>query len=301
MSLLPQIERELLDAHTRLNGAYARDRRARWARAVRSRRAGLGAVAIGLVLAGAATAARQLFFVGNSIPPAPQPYAVVAKGAPAGVGPTPAEAARMLKQIGRPLPRTVRTYVVEPDPVGGPPWGLLVYRTSTGTVCEHGGRVVDGRVGILDAHGALHPWTADLSGCTGWGFASRPVQAEGGSLAYGGAPVCAIGGVAGRNRRHVVACAPNALRIVVEGVLPPRVLKHDGPAAVRLTVSRPGDPTVTESLHGGAFIYVALGNGGLTCTRMPILSTRYADGTSTREALIPKSAQLCQPPRSHSK
>src|SRR5581483_1429769 len=89
---------------------------------------------------------------------------------------------------------------------------------------------------------------------------------------------------------RVPACAPDALRLVAEGVMPPRTLKRGGPAAIRLIIARPDGAAVTERLHDGAFLYVALGDGGLTCKQVPTLTIRYADGTTSSQPLIPKQA-----------
>jgi hypothetical protein len=51
------------------------------------------------------------------------PYAQVVAGV-VHVGPTPREVAQMLRQMGKPLPGTARAYVLQPDSVGGPPWGV---------------------------------------------------------------------------------------------------------------------------------------------------------------------------------
>jgi hypothetical protein len=178
----------------------------------------------------------------------------------------------MLRRIGRPVRASARAFVVEPDPAGGPPWGVLVYRTSTGLYCEHGGRMVAGRVGIIDASAVLHPYLPDLSGCD-IGMHATDVVAQGGVLAWGGAPRCAIGG----GSRRVPACPPGSLRTFMEGIFPTKNLKPNGPRPILLTINGPAGRLV-ERLPHGAFVYVF--RGLLNCTTWPRMTVTYSDGST---------------------
>ncbi len=298
MTVLPQLESELLTAHARLTTPHGWLVRGWMRRRGRATRTGLLLTGAVLVLAGAAAGAELLFRVGSSIPPAPQPYAIVVKGAPPGVGPTAGQAAQMLLRLGRPLPATARVYTLQPDPVGGPPWGVLVYRTSQGIVCEHAGRIVDGRVGVLDAHRALHPWLADLSGCLGIGIALHALDAQGGVLKSGGGLSCIQrADIQPGQRTRFRICSANEVRTIIEGVLGRRNQTVHGPQPVRITFTTP-ERRITEPTPQGAFVYVV--KGDLGCTDWPKATTTYSDGmTDTQPDLrrprCPSSSSSPQP------
>ncbi len=284
MTFLPQLHQDLLDAHARL--ASRRSRRVtRWlARQHRPTHAALLLVGAGLVIAGGAAASGLVFSISSPLPSAPQPYAVVQKGAPpaGGGGPTPAYAAQLLRQIGRPLPTTATTHVLQPDPDGGPPWGVLVYRTTTGVVCSHSGRVVDGRVGLLDADHGLHPWTPDLSGCD-VGTDVRVVDAQGGILKWDGALSCAqppapgYTGPAPHPRARPRVCSPNEVRGIIDGVLPNKDEQPNGSRPISITFTL-ANHKFTEPTPDGAFVYV--NQGGFGCSAWPRNAITYADDST---------------------
>jgi hypothetical protein len=185
----------------------------------------------------------------------------------------------MLRRIGRPLSRTARTYALQPEPTGGPPWGVLVYRTTTGTVCEHPGRVVDGRVGILDAHGGLHPWPADASGCGLGEFNLHVVAAQGGVFAWGGASSCGVPrGVLVRmgQRPATTLCSPDLTRTLIEGVLDRRGHKPNGAEPISVTFQI-GRSRFTESTPFGAYAFVI--KGEVTLANEPTETVAYSDGS----------------------
>lgn len=288
MTFLPQLHQDLLDAHARL--ASRRSRRVmRWlARQRRPTPAALLLVGAGLVIASGAAASGLLFNVSSPLRPAPQPYAVVQKDALLGShgGQTPANAAQLLRQVGRPLPATAATHVLQPDPEGGPPWGVLVYRTTTGVVCSHSGRVVDGRVGLLDADHGLHPWTPDLSGCD-IGTDVRVVDAQGGILKWDGSLSCIQRAVLHqstlplRRRARLRVCSPNELRGIIDGVLPNKGARPDGsrPTSITFTLA---NHKFTEPTPEGAFVY--LNQHGLGCSAWPRITITYADGSTSTDS-----------------
>ncbi len=225
-----------------------------------------------LLVGGGATASALLVRTGSRLPARPNPYAQVVPGAPPHVGPTPREAAAMLRQMGRPLPSTAHAYTLQPDPIGGPPWGVFVYRTTTGVICEHAGRVVAGHVGLLDARGQLRPWPADASGCTGYGSIMRPLAALGTLL---GEPPCAIP-PAPRRPRGIRLCPRSELRTVLEGVLPPSGLITSGPRSTPISATSRG--RFTERTPDGAYVYVLGDATGLGCNDRITATVTYADG-----------------------
>lgn len=54
-----------------------------------------------------------------------------------------------------------------PDPAGGPPWGVRLFRNRAGLACMQLGRVVNGHVGVLGTDGKLHelPLRSDTASC----------------------------------------------------------------------------------------------------------------------------------------
>lgn len=119
MTYLPQLKDELVRSGRRLDGR----------RGVRRWRAGaLGVFAV-MTVTGVA-------------------YAAGAR--PLGLGPS-------VGQDGRVLPASVQVLPLRvPDPVGGPPWGLRVFRTTRGSGCVAAGRVAGGQLGTVDRKGRFH-------------------------------------------------------------------------------------------------------------------------------------------------
>ncbi|HLM84955.1 MAG TPA: hypothetical protein VK272_02065 [Solirubrobacteraceae bacterium] len=141
MSILPQLERDLLRAADR------RLSTGRPARTWRSRRS----VALALVLAAVALVGagggELLLAPGKTVQPA-----FVLPANPA-VG------------LGQPRAASLALLPLRPaDPAGGPPWGMRVIQTTRGLVCIQAGRVVDGRLGALGigyafkGDGRFHPF-----------------------------------------------------------------------------------------------------------------------------------------------
>lgn len=157
MSILPQLERDLLKAAERrlAAGADGADRAAEPSRArLRARpvpRLRLLVLALGGVLATAtiALAATGVILTGAPVRPEGPLNPSVGEGVPA-------------PGASRLLPLRV------PDPEGGPPWGMRIVRTTRGEVCEQIGRVQDGQLGELGIDGVfhddgrLHPLPADV-------------------------------------------------------------------------------------------------------------------------------------------
>jgi hypothetical protein len=144
MSILPQLERDLLHAAERRLAAIDARARRRW---LPRRGLRLYVALAGIALLGAGGEA----LLGSGKPVSP---AFVLPASP-NLG------------LGRPLPASLKLLPVrEADPDGGPPWGMRVIRTSRGLGCVQAGRVVDGKVGGLGigyafgGDGLFHPFAA---------------------------------------------------------------------------------------------------------------------------------------------
>jgi len=152
MSVLPQLERDLLEAADRRladsdrrladgdsgGGAIARSGARLGARGS-GRRLRLLALALVCVLASTtiALAATGLILTGAPVRPEGPLNPTVGEG-------IPAPGASQL------LPLRV------PDPEGGLPWGMRIVRTTRGEVCEQIGRVQGGQLGELGIDGVFH-------------------------------------------------------------------------------------------------------------------------------------------------
>ncbi len=156
MSILPQLERDLLKAANRrpaagADGAHRPEPSRARLRARPVRRLRLLVLALGCLLATAtiALAATGVILTGAPV----RPEGLLSPTAGEGV---PAPGASRL------LPLRV------PDPEGGPPWGMRIVRTTRGEVCEQIGRVQGGQLGELGIDGVfhddgrLHPMSADV-------------------------------------------------------------------------------------------------------------------------------------------
>jgi hypothetical protein len=169
MSVLPQLERDLLEAANRrpangerqpANGDGPRSRAwlgARSRRRVRlgelgsARRLRLLVLALGCVLATAtiALAATGVILTGAPVRPEGPLNPSAGEGVPA-----PGASQLLALRV--------------PDPEGGPPWGMRIVRTTRGEVCEQIGRVQGGQLGELGIDGVFHddgrfhPIPADL-------------------------------------------------------------------------------------------------------------------------------------------
>jgi hypothetical protein len=164
MSILPQLERDLLDAANRRyparvdsrvdpSGSWPRERaRARRPRErARARRLRLASIVLGCLLASTtiALAASGVILTGAPVRPEGRLNPSVGEGVPAPGG------SRLL---------SLRV----PDPEGGLPWGMRIVRTTRGEVCVQIGRVEHGQLGQLgiDAvfhdDGRFHPMPTDV-------------------------------------------------------------------------------------------------------------------------------------------
>jgi hypothetical protein len=147
MSILPQLERDLLQAaDRRLSGrsgsvgrASRRSGNAGEASRGRARRLWLALPAFGLLLTSAtiALAAAGVILTGSPVRPNGPLNPAVGEGVP---------------RPGRSRLLTLRA----PDPAGGLPWGMRVLATTRGLVCLQVGRVQDGELGELGLDGAFH-------------------------------------------------------------------------------------------------------------------------------------------------
>jgi hypothetical protein len=202
------------------------------------------------------------------------------------------------------------------DPVGGPPWGMRVIRTTRGLTCLQAGRVFDGRLGGLGIgyafkhDGRFHPFMAadaiDADSC---------VSADSRGLAFlpSGAKVVTADGLplAGENlypyqRVHCdlpgqedwgVRCPQAELREVAMGLL--------GPDAESIQVTTPGH-TVELTPYGedGAYLIVLPvpphantgehGFLGRPAVGTPTLRVTYRDG-STCQIPAANRAEQCTP------
>lgn len=135
MTLLPEVERALLDAVSRHQAARRSSRLAH----VRTRSFRLPALAV-LLLLGTTTialAASGVILTGSNVPIHGTPRPGYGFGVPS-------------RGSGVLLPLRA------PDPAGGPPWGMRVLRTTRGYLCAELGRVDDGRLGELGIDGSFH-------------------------------------------------------------------------------------------------------------------------------------------------
>jgi hypothetical protein len=153
---LDVIGRQIAEAARAADERAAGSRRPVVARLLRTpgrRRTRLVLVALVLagLLAGVAVAATRLIGIGRPVPPNPHG-----------------------SRLGEIVPGTTRLLAVRaPDPAGGPPWGLRVFRTRSGAACVQVGRVLSGRLGILGQDGVFgndhrfHELPVTAEGCGG--------------------------------------------------------------------------------------------------------------------------------------
>jgi hypothetical protein len=134
MTRLPTLEHALRDAAQRVHDGVPADvvppRRRFW-------RTPLGVVVVlaGLGGTGVAVAATGLLDRGEPVPESARPFAV-------GLASIAPGSTRVM-------------HVRAPDPDGGPPWGLRVFRTRHGLACQQFGRVQGGEVGVIGRDGAF--------------------------------------------------------------------------------------------------------------------------------------------------
>ena len=139
MSILPQLEHDLLQAAERRPSRATADVRASRGSWRRARRFWFALPALGLLLATAtiALAATGVILTGSAVPPTGPLNPAVGEGVP-----KPGRSALLPLRV--------------PDPEGGLPWGMRVIATSRGLLCLQVGRVQAGELGELGIDGAFH-------------------------------------------------------------------------------------------------------------------------------------------------
>jgi hypothetical protein len=302
MSILPQLEHDLLDAAER-RLAHAPAPRGRWRLRRSSRRVALPLAIAAVVLMGAGGGA-LLLAPGKPLPPAYELSPASTVG------------------LGRPLAPSLALLPLRiDDPAGGPPWGMRVIRTTRGLACIQAGRVVAGRLGgigigyAFKGDGRFHPFAA----ADAVSEDSCATLAANGLAFQPGAPaIVTVDGLplAGENlwpyeRVHCdlpgqedwgVRCPQDDLREVAVGML--------GPDAASVRVSAPGrEFTIRPYGPDGAYLIVlpapknSNGSSGLSAyvhhryertPRLATLTVTYKDGSSCR---IPAESQrqTCTP------
>ncbi len=139
MSVLPQLERDLLEAANRRHDRSAQKLGSRAAMRVRARRLRLPLIAFAGLLASAtiALAAGGVILAGAPVRPEGRLNPGVGEGVPE------PGASRLL---------SLRVS----DPEGGLPWGMRIVHTTRGEVCVQIGRVENGQLGELGIDGVFH-------------------------------------------------------------------------------------------------------------------------------------------------
>jgi hypothetical protein len=137
--------------------------------------------------------------------------------------PVPARPRAQSQLLGAIVPGTTRLLSVRaPDPDGGPPWGLRVFRTKHELACVQVGRVVDGKLGVLGQDGAFHddgrfhelPVAAEGCGsldANGQMFMSGGANTQTAS-GYDGSGASVVGGCETTQDRQLRMDAPRTLR-----------------------------------------------------------------------------------------
>ncbi len=196
----------------------------------------------------------------DAVPAHPAPGGRLRVGPPAG----PLRANPSTFQ-GAAIPRTVKLVAQTPDPAGGLPWALRVFRTTRGWVCVQVGRVQSATIGVIGQDGAwnndgrFHPispnaYTADSCNPTALGDTAFINVAANSAIASADVPwgtgrqsgECRIGTAPARFPR----CPPADLRNLNYGLL--------GPSAASITYVS-GGHAYTEPTNGrdGAYLIVA--------------------------------------------
>ncbi|MEA2482094.1 MAG: hypothetical protein QOC55_41 [Thermoleophilaceae bacterium] len=244
MTIVPQLERSLVDAARRDVAAIASRSRPRM-------RPSLVVAIVLTLLALAAAALAASGLIGSG--PALHPPRGVARDPHSGIG-TSQPGAQLLN-------------VAVPDPAGGPPWGLRFVTTSRGLGCLEAGRLVDGRIGVLGQDGAFHddgrfhPLTSNYLGGVASPFPCGGLDARGhafGSAALNGVPASGLlipsatqpgcvghrdHGPIGRRRHHVVICPRADWRLVYFGMAGPEAtsVSYRAPDGRSRSVATTGD------------------------------------------------------------
>jgi hypothetical protein len=143
MSILPQLERDLLEVANRRHATGADSRAelhsSRQRVRARARRLRLALIVFGCLLASTtiALAASGVILTGAPVRPEGQLNPSVGEGIPA-----PGASQLLSLRV--------------PDPEGGPPWGMRIVHTTRGEVCVQIGRVENGQLGQLGVDGVFH-------------------------------------------------------------------------------------------------------------------------------------------------
>jgi hypothetical protein len=193
MSFFDGVERELLAAATR--------------RARRRLRLGSAfAVAGAVVAAGGALAATGQIQLGSPDPPVRHSPEAAERG------------------IGVPQPGSSRLLGVRtPDPAGGPPWGIRVFRSSRGYRCAQYGHVVGGRLVRIGRDGKAHELALHCRG-----------NANPGAFGYSGRFFYGYPGL--RARRVIFEKTPGRVVLPVRDGAYLAVFGHPVPRRPRITV-----------------------------------------------------------------
>ena len=143
--------------------------------------------------------------------------------------------------IGVPQSSTARVLAVRtPDPVGGPPWGIRVFRSSRGYPCAQYGRVVGGRLVRLGSDGTAHELALHCLGhAAPGGFGNTVVEASGAFEPARRDPRALYYGYVGTRARRVVfesRTAPRRLVLPVRDGAYLAVYEHTRRQRPRITV-----------------------------------------------------------------
>ena len=278
MTLLPEVERAVLDAirreHRRARGARTGRWSSRLARARRGRPLALLAV---LVLGGTsgALAATGVFRTGAPVGPGAQVVAT------AGNGVAIAGTARL-------------TALRVADPGGGLAWGVKVVRTTRDETCIQVGRVDFGTVGVLGQDGAFrndgrfHPLSPNFEPALNCGTADAhgnaflnvvindlPASGFATDCRPAGTPVTpGLPKIFRRVLEHEPTCPTGQLRNLFFGLL--------GPDATSVTYATPSGRLLTTPTSGrdGAYLIVLpyIAGGALCGPHRPVCPPPFANG-----------------------
>ncbi len=245
-ALVPQLERELVDAARRAASPVALVVRGRARGAHVWRRSPLLAAALVVVAFGAAALAAQRLLLNGA------PVSL-----PRGIPLQPRSG------LGVPVPHSSSTITLQvSDPAGGPPWGARFIATTRGYGCLQFGRVVRGALGVIGQDGSFsddgrfHALPLDyLEGP----FPCAPLDARGHAFAgvfMDGTPAsgqvveeaCSARG--GLTHTSLPACPPADMRLLMAGMA--------GPLARTVTYAAPDGKlhTVTAIGPQGAYLIV---------------------------------------------
>ena len=227
MTYLPELEDALLKAAERKQVQLTLERPSRsWS----TRRGGTSltfAVLLVLGCTGGAMAAAGVFAVGAPVRPANRATALTGEGLPLPGG-------------SRLLPLRAS------DPAGGPPWGVLVSRTTRARSCVSVGRVNDGTIGVVGMDGAFgndghfHPISSEQQSDSACG------RTDGRGHAFVNAKLqdVPVSGLLGIGPTTTAGCRPQGGTSFSEGDCPPADLREIsygllGPDAISLTYELP--------------------------------------------------------------